>query len=261
MRRSGPALRRPEPGAFCIARLRATRQIRGMRRFPVPVASQPFRVPLLLFSLLLLSSVAAHADGAPGDGDLLGKPEFAGWELVSKERADIKAVCTPLGAGVYAVSGNPVGYLATVASHKNFQLHAEYRWPADAPKNANSGVLIHIASGPIDRGTWPQCFQVQTKMGRAGDVLPMAGARFAEPLSTPPDARTQQLDRRNPSSEKPLGEWNVLEVTCKDGSILITVNGVEQNRVTGCVPLEGRIGFQLEGTPFELRSVWLKPLK
>ncbi len=33
--------------------------------------------------------------------------------------------------------------------------------------------------------------------------------------------------------------------------------GVAQNRITGCSLREGKIGFQFEGTPFELRHVTL----
>jgi hypothetical protein len=40
----------------------------------------------------------------------------------------------------------------------------------------------------------------------------------------------------------------------------VTVNGVLQNRVTHVAPASGRIGFQLEGTPYELRRVALTPL-
>jgi hypothetical protein len=32
-------------------------------------------------------------------------------------------------------------------------------------------------------------------------------------------------------------------------------NGVRQNGVTGCAPRSGKIGFQFEGVPFELRRV------
>jgi hypothetical protein len=40
----------------------------------------------------------------------------------------------------------------------------------------------------------------------------------------------------------------------------VTINGVLQNRVTGCSLKEGRIGFQFEGVPFELRGVTLTKL-
>lgn len=60
-----------------------------------------------------------------------------------------------------------------------------------------------------------------------------------------------------PDSEKPAGEWNTCDITCRDDTIEVTVNGVLQNRVTGCSLREGRVGFQFEGVPFELRHVRL----
>jgi subtilisin family serine protease len=176
---------------------------------------------------------------------------------VSPSPTDIKTVCTVRPDGVLAVAGKPVGYLVTTGSYENYRLHVEYRWPADAARNSNSGVLVHVASGPVDRNTWPLCFQVQTNVTRAGDLLPMAGAKFTESLSTAPGARTPQLDRRQPDSEKPLGEWNSLDIVCRDGVIECTINGVLQNRVTGGKPCAGRIGLQLEGFPYEIRNFHL----
>jgi len=158
------------------------------------------------------------------------------------------------------VVGKPVGYLLTSGTYANYTLHVEWRWPANAAKSSNGGILVHISTGPIDRGTWPCCIQVQTKLQRAGDLILMGGATFAEPLSSAPGAQTLQLDRRQPSSERPLGEWNVCDVVCRDGTLECTVNGVKQNRVTGCKPASGKIGLQLEGTPWELRSFQLQPL-
>jgi hypothetical protein len=186
--------------------------------------------------------------------------DLSGWAYVTTPAADIKSACTLKPDGVVAVIGKPVGYLATTASYQNYRLHAEWRWSADAAKNSNSGVLLHIASGPKDRA-WPICFQMQLKLQRAGDLLPMAGAAFAEKLSTPPAAKTPQLDRKADSSEKPLGEWNSCDIVCQDGAMEITVNGVLQNRVTKCQPAAGQIGFQLEGTPYELRNVRIEVLK
>jgi len=186
--------------------------------------------------------------------------DFTNWELVTKIISTIDSVCKVDRDSVLAVSGKPTGYLATIESYENYKLHIEYRWPIDAAKNSNSGVLIHISSGPIDRNTWPLCFQIQTKISRVGDILPMAGAKFAEPLSTAPDAKTPQLERQKPGSEHPVGEWNNVDIVCRDSSIECLINGVVQNYATNCEPHSGKIGIQLEGFPFELRNIWLTRL-
>lgn len=57
------------------------------------------------------------------------------------------------------------------------------------------------------------------------------------------------------SSERPPGEWNTGNIVCQGNSLEVRINGVLQNRVSHCAPASGKIGFQLEGAPFELRRV------
>jgi hypothetical protein len=182
---------------------------------------------------------------------------FAGWEFVTDPPAEIGEVCSVRADGVIAVVGSPIGYIATRASHHDYRLHAEWRWPAKA---GNSGALVHISTGPKDR-QWPVCYQVQWKNTAVGDLLPMAGASFAEPLSTPPGAKTPQLNHSAADSERPIGDWNTCDVVCRGATIAVTVNGVRQNRISGLSVTEGKVGFQLEGTPFELRNVAIVPLR
>jgi subtilisin family serine protease len=209
-----------------------------------------------------LFSASAHAQPRTKPVSLFTDKDMSAWELIT---LPANAVTTPAwhfdSYGVLAVTGKPVSYLVTKASYSNYRLHVEWRWPVGAAKNSNSGVLLHIASGPTNDSAWPLCFQMQLKVGRAGDLLPMAMAKFAEKLTTPPDAKTPQLDRLGRDSERPLGEWNVCDIVCVGDSIEVTVNGVLQNRVTQCSPSAGRVGIQLEGTPYELRNIRLLPPK
>ncbi|MDI1319128.1 MAG: DUF1080 domain-containing protein [bacterium] len=207
----------------------------------------------LLFALSLFATAGC---AAPGAGLFNGR-DFAGWEFVAVPAMDIKEACALKPGGVIAVAGKSVGFLATTATHANYRLHAEWRW---SDKPGNSGVLVHITGAPANGTAWPLCFQAQLKATRAGDLLPMNGATFAEKLSTAPGAKTPQLDRAADSSEKPAGEWNTCDITCRGDTIEVVVNGVRQNTVTHAAPAAGRVGFQLEGVPFELRQVRLTPL-
>ncbi len=206
-----------------------------------------------IFILCLFSVLAAISCAAPAD-DLFNAHDFSGWEFVTSPATDIGAVCKILPDGVIAAAGSPIGYITTMAAYKNYRLHTEWRWPGKA---GNSGVLLHISSGPKDRA-WPLCLQVQTKNKSVGDLLPMAGAGFAEPLA--PDQKIPQRPHTAPDSEKPAGEWNSCDILCRDGTIEVTINGVLQNKVTAAQPAAGRVGFQFEGTPFELRHVMLERL-
>jgi hypothetical protein len=220
-----------------------------------------FMMRLLSTVIILVSfNISIYGQSSSKTIKLWNGKDFTGWELITSSAADIESVCTINPDSVLAVAGKPIGYLATIGSYENYRLHIEYRWPINAVKNSNSGVLIHIASGPIDRNTWPMCFQIQTKIAHVGDLLPMAGAKFAEPLSTAPEAKTPQLERQKPDSEKPFGEWNTVDIICCDSTIECTINGIVQNRVTKCEPHAGKIGIQLEGVPFELRNIWMNIL-
>jgi hypothetical protein len=63
------------------------------------------------------------------------------------------------------------------------------------------------------------------------------------------------------SSEKPAGEWNTMEVTCKANTIEVVVNGVRQNKGTNVNISSGSICLQSEGKAIEFRNVFLTKLK
>jgi hypothetical protein len=177
-------------------------------------------------------------------------------ELVATAAADAPAAWSRGLDDVIRVAGTPAGFIATRASYTNYRMHVEWRWPG---KPGNAGVLLHIASGPKD-GAWPLSVQVQTKHGFAGDVLPMAGATFAEPLTTAPGAYPAIKGRTGAHSERPAGEWNSADIVARDGVVEVSINGAPQNRISAAAPRTGRIGFQLEGTAYELRNVQITPL-
>jgi hypothetical protein len=62
------------------------------------------------------------------------------------------------------------------------------------------------------------------------------------------------------SSEKPTGEWNIMEVTCKSNTIEVHVNGVLQNRGTGVSATKGHICLQSEGKDVEFKNVFITKL-
>lgn len=205
-----------------------------------------------LLGAVILTVLAQHASAVA----LFNGRDFSGWELQTTPAATIAEAFQVLPDGVIASTGKPSGFLATRDSYRNYKLHVEWRWPG---KPGNGGVLLHISPGAFDR-VWPVSLQVQTKSGNAGDLLPMAAGSFAEPLTSAPGAETRIKAHNAPDSEKPAGEWNVCDIVSRDGVVEVSLNGVLQNRVSHVAPASGRIGFQLEGTPYELRHVELTPL-
>lgn len=207
--------------------------------------------------LSFLSASCSYLGAAGNASDLFAESDFKGWEFITPDHSALATVCERNADRVIAVKGKPNGYIQTVGSFANYRLHAEWRW---IDKPGNGGVLVHIASGAIDRNLWPRCFQIQLKHSSVGNLLPMADATFAEPLPAPEPGAPLQLVHSAASSEKPVGEWNSCDIVCRGGNIDVTINGVVQNRVTHSRPGSGRIGFQLEGVPFELRNVQIELL-
>lgn len=210
----------------------------------------------LLCTGLLCGAVTACAVAPAPQRNLLDAAALLDWELHTEPAASLRDVVTAGPDGVIAVAGRPSGYFATRASYGDYRLHVEWRW-TDKPGNA--GVLLHVSDSPMDR-VWPLSLQVQTKRGSAGDLLPMAGATFAEPATSAPGAQPVIKAHTAPDSERPPGEWNSADIVCRDGTVEVIVNGVPQNRVTAVQPRRGRIGFQLEGTPYQLRNVTVSDL-
>ena len=179
------------------------------------------------------------------------------WELVTPSDASLSTVCTSEPDGVMLITGKPTGYLQTKRVYTNYRATFEWRWNAEP---GNSGLLVHIGSGPLDRKIWPLCLQIQLKHGHAGDVLPMAGASLAELGVAKEPGRPAQVDHVAPDSEHAVGEWNRCELVAIDTTLQFTLNGVTQSHVKRCVPSSGRIGFQLEGAPYQLRLLSIEVL-
>ncbi len=159
--------------------------------------------------------------------------------------------------GCIRSTGTPFGYLRTERKdYADYKLHVEYRWwrPTEKP---NSGVFVRIAS---DTGTFlPSCVENQLCAGKAGDLLGIWGTSFD---GLPPNSKHKFLinvkDKQNPSSEKPFGEWNTIEIVAKGGKIENWVNGVKQNSAAKLTTKCGAIALQSEGGAIEFRNVWIE---
>lgn len=164
--------------------------------------------------------------------------------------------------GMILTTGTPFGYLRTKRDDfGNFRLHVEYRWWRETEK-PNSGVFVRLAA---ERGTFiPTCLENQLCRGAMGDVLGLAGLRFAgfEPRSpynpAQPLSGITKAPRQGVDVERPFGEWNVLEVELKGDVLVNRINGVELNRLQGISVSKGAIALQSEGGAVQFRNVWVE---
>lgn len=197
--------------------------------------------------LAVLSIVAARAE------DKAFVPLFSGTAPDQFELVGIGPNALKLADGELELSGKPNGYFATKGTYKNYVLRFEWMYErpeglvSDAKFSGNSGLLVHI-SGP--HKVWPKCTEVQLANADAGNIFAIQGAKFQGKK----DAAAQK------KAIKPVGQWNVEEVTCRDGAIACKINGVEVASGTGADPDRGAIGWQSEGSKIRLRNVQIKVL-
>lgn len=209
-----------------------------------------------------LSVLAARAERV----ELFNGKDLSGWtSVVDHEVTGGYKTDEPtwfVKDGTILTTGTPFGYLRTKrGDFADFRLHVEYRWWRKTEK-PNSGVFVRLAA---EHGTFlPTCLENQLCRGAMGDVLGLAGLRFAgfEPRSPFDPAHAlsgiTKAPRKGADVEKPFGEWNVLEVEVKGDTLVNRVNGVELNRLTGITVPKGAIALQSEGGAVQFRNVWVE---
>jgi hypothetical protein len=182
--------------------------------------------------------------------DLFDGKSFSGWTFVSKDTNAPAAAIWSVTNGVIVCQGKPYGYARTLQTYRDYQLHAEWRWP-DGP--GNSGVFLHV--NPPDK-VWPMCFEAQLQAGNAGEIR-CNGGSTASGLTA---ANPKSFPRRQLGSEKPAGEWNDYDIICRSNTISVRVNGTLQNEVSGTSVSSGAVALQAEGKLVEFRNIYLEPL-
>jgi len=152
--------------------------------------------------------------------------------------------------GILKVGTATTGYIRTKKAYKNYHLNVDWRW---TKKSGNSGVLLHIQKNDT---VWPVCFQVQQKADAAGDIICMNGLWAKECT----DKVKFTVPKNQPSNEKPIGEWNSMEVISKNGTLTVRINNLLQNKISGMTKTKGFVGFQGEGCEMEFRKLEIKKI-
>lgn len=183
---------------------------------------------------------------------LFNGKDLNNWVFTLKDKTVNPASVFLVKDGVIHITGQPFGYMRTKEAYSDYKLHVEWRWPNN--EATNSGVFIH---GQQPDTIWLRCVECQLKAGNAGDFVCMNGATMDEHT----DKSTIVVKKLAGSSEKPVGEWNTMEVVCKGNTIEVSVNGVVQNKGTNVNINSGSICLQSEGKDIQFRNVFLNKLK
>lgn len=249
----------------------------------------------LVLTIILLS-ISAFAQKQIFNGkDLsnwdisLGTP-ITGFEDLAKKAtpASTYSITELDGKKVIHISGDIFASLATKDEFENYHLRLEFKWGEKVYGTRNSGLLYH-SFGPFGAayGTWMASIEHQLKHESLGDTHLMANT-YCEARTTktadsksfnyaPEGQLTMFSEKDNGRSvkkmkdaEKPLGEWNIVDLYCFGQTAVHVVNGQVVMINTNCNKIEneqkvsltkGKIQLQSEGGEFFIRKVEIENIK
>jgi len=219
----------------------------------------------------------------------LGSP-ISGFEDLAKKAspASTYSLIEQDGQNVIHVSGDIFASLATKAEFENYHLRLEFKWGEKVYGKRNSGLLYH-SYGPFGAafGTWMANIEHQLMHDNLGDTYLMVNTWCESKITKSADGKTffyspegqltafSEKDngrsiKKMKDAEKPLGEWNTVDLYCFGQTAVHVVNGQVVMINTNCskiengqkVPLtKGKIQLQSEGGEFFIRKVEIEKIK
>jgi hypothetical protein len=220
-----------------------------------------------VIALALLAALALALGFVPGYADdkdegwtpLFNGKDLSGWTryLDPKKQADPDQIWT-VRDSMIVCEGSVYGYLLTEKEYENYVLRLQWRWGDKVTQGRNSGVFVHV-SGP-DK-IWPKGVEAQLLSGHAGDFWLVDGFKLHVDKARQDPRTPRHYLRTKDDVEKPIGEWNQYEITCKGDTIKLIVNGQEVNEGTEAESSKGKILLQSEGAEIHFRNIELKHLR
>jgi len=212
----------------------------------------------VLATTLLLALSAASTQAQDGFTPLFNGKDLSGWKIFldPKAKAEPEKIWT-VKDGVIICEGSVNGYIVTEKEYENYVLRVQWRWGEKPGRGRNSGVFVHVV-GP-DK-IWPKAVEAQLMSGRAGDFWLVDNFKLKVDSARQDPKVNRHFFRMKDGVEKPLGEWNQYEITCKGDTIKLVINGQMVNEGTNAELSRGKILLQSEGAEIEFRDVMIKPL-
>ena len=214
--------------------------------------------------ITLVTSLVIAADVAKPIR-LLPAKDLSGFYVFTKDHGvnnDPKCVFT-MTNGMVRISGEESGYLATKTEYSSYRLVAEYKWgflPADK-KERDSGVFIHGHGPDNPPMSSIECNLLSGSKSVSGEVV-LIGPQSQLTVNgvvkkgfggVPP------VDRKD--HEKPVGEWNTMEILSDGGRFQVKVNGHVITEGTDAAPKAGKILIQSRWGEIFFRRLELQPIK
>lgn len=200
------------------------------------------------------------------------------------------------GKPAIRISGEVFGELRTLESFQNYRLRLQFKWgrlkwpPRDEPETPrDSGLLYHVHAAPGAEGrVWARSIELQIQERDVGDLYAVGSEISVR--STPRKVGERTVFEYNPRGEwhvfsqvpgkegrcvkqpdheKPVGEWNTVEIVCFGEHSLHIVNGKvvmrlhAPRRIDGPMPVpvtSGPLILQSEGAEIFYREIEWKPV-
>ncbi len=218
----------------------------------------------------------------------IGSP-VKGFEQL-KEQAKPESVYSIVeieGTKVIHISGEVNASLASKKEFSNYHLRLEFKWGEKVYDRRNSGLLYHsFGEFGAAFGTWMTNIEHQLMHEHLGDTYLMnntscetqafknAEGNFQFKKGGNTERFGEEFSGRNitkeSDAEKPLGEWNTVDLYCFGTSSIHVVNGkvvmintnnskIENGKF---IPLDkGKIQIQSEGAELFVRKVEIETIK
>jgi hypothetical protein len=193
------------------------------------------------------------------------------------------------------ISGEIWGGIVTKEEFENYHLSIQFKWGEKkwAPREGairDSGILYHSVGDFLYSNAWMKSQECQVQEGDCGDFWAV-GPAMANIASSPQEIDGKPVyvfDPQSPNitfgngegmlpyckksmtNEKPLNEWNTIEIICFEEKSIHIVNGkvnmilkssrhISNGRQQ---PLnKGKIQLQSEGAEVFYRDIMIKPIK
>ncbi|MFT5131390.1 MAG: hypothetical protein ACI8W8_005026, partial [Rhodothermales bacterium] len=158
-----------------------------------------------------------------------------------------------LREGELLVSGVEPGFLITRQSFTNYRLTAEYRWDTDAP-DRDSGIFVNTVESDNEY-TSLECNLLGPGKGQSGQLQLFGRGRKQLIVSGQTKKQGAVLSQQPKSAEKPVGQWNTMEVVNDLGQFEIKVNGKLTIAGLAPQPSAGSIMLQSNRGAIRFRNV------
>ena len=206
---------------------------------------------------------------------------------LNKDPLNLFSVVELDGKKVIRISGEINASIATKEEFENYHLIMEFKWGDEVFTKRNSGLLYHsYGDFGVGLGVWMSSHELQLWTGNIGDSYRMGKSyceipmiennegkyvysKNAEMKPSVPGTETV-IVAKNSDFEKPIGDWNTVEIYCYGTTSVHVVNG-EVNMVNynsgkyigegNVEPLsKGKIQLQSEGGELFVKSIRVKPI-